>query len=373
MSAAIPATLLGLVQRYSPSGQEGEAVAWLVAHMSALGFTRAFVDEAGNAVGIMGTGPRQVMLLGHIDTVPGAIPVRVQAGKLYGRGSVDAKGPLAAFVDAVAAVGALPNWQFAVIGAVGEEADSRGAWHVVGRYSPDLAIIGEPSGWERVTLGYRGSLWLEYRVRRPLSHTASGDESACEAAVGFWNRLRARCDAHNAGRRRVFEQLSPTLRAMRSENDGFEERAALQIGVRLPPGMSPAQWQETLHELSGDGEVHLLDRPVPAYRAEKNTALVRAFLAAIRAQGGAPAFVLKSGTSDMNIVGPVWGCSMLAYGPGDAALDHTPQEHLSLAEYQRAVQVLAQVLRSLGTEPPIPAPHKGAHSPPPPGGGRGRE
>lgn len=362
MSAAIPATLLGLVQRYSPSGQEGEAVAWLVAHMSALGFTRAFVDEAGNAVGVMGVGPRQVVLLGHIDTVPGAIHVRVQAGNLYGRGSVDAKGALAAFVDAVAAVGALPNWQFVVIGAVGEEADSRGAWHVAGRYSPDLAIIGEPSGWERVTLGYRGSLWLEVYVRRPLSHTASGGESACEAAVGFWNRLRALCEVHNAGRSRVFEQLSPTLRAMRSENDSFEEWAVLYIGVRLPPGVLPAQWQETLHELSGDGKVRILDCPVPAYRAEKNTALVRAFLAAIRAQGGSPAFVLKSGTSDMNIVGPAWGCPLLAYGPGDSALDHTPQEHLSLAEYHRAVQVLAQVLRSLSAAPTPTLPHKGAHS-----------
>ncbi len=348
MSADVPATLLGLVQRYSPSGQEGEAVAWLVAHMSALGFTRAFVDEAGNAVGSMGLGPRQVVLLGHIDTVPGDIPVRVQAGNLYGRGSVDAKGPLAAFVDAVAAAGALPKWQFVVIGAVGEEADSQGAWHIVRRYSPDLAIIGEPGGWERVTLGYRGSLWLEYRVRRPLSHTASGDESACEAALGFWDRLRALCDEYNAGRPRVFNQLSPTLRAMHSESDGFEERAMLYIGLRLPPGVAPAHWQERLGALSGDGEVRVLGRPVPAYRAEKNTALVRAFLAAIRTQGGEPAFVLKSGTSDMNIVGPAWGCPILAYGPGDSALDHTPQEHLSLAEYQRAVQVLTRVLRSLG-------------------------
>lgn len=362
MSAAIPATLLGLVQRYSPSGQEGEAVAWLVAHMRALGFTHAFADEVGNAIGIMGAGSRQAVLLGHIDTVPGDIPVRVQAGNLYGRGSVDAKGPLAAFVDAVAAVGALPNWQFIVIGAVGEEADSRGAWHAAGRYVPALAIIGEPGGWQRVTLGYRGSLWLEYCVRRPMSHTASGDESACEAAVNFWDRLRALCAAYNTGRSRVFEQLSPTLRAMRSESDGFEERAALHIGVRLPPGITPTQWQDTLNALSGDGEVRILDRPVPAYRAEKNTALVRAFLAAIRAQGGAPAFVLKSGTSDMNIVGPVWSCPVLAYGPGDSALDHTPQEYLSLAEYHRAVQVLTQVLRSLGEEVPHP-------NPPPPSTG----
>ena len=71
-------TLVGLVSQYSPSGQERGAVEWLVARMKSLGYDNAFVDEAGNAVGVMGKGPKQLVLLGHIDTVPGEIPVRVE-------------------------------------------------------------------------------------------------------------------------------------------------------------------------------------------------------------------------------------------------------------------------------------------------------
>lgn len=344
--SSIPETLWGLVQRYSPTGQERQAVAWLVSHMAALGLD-AFADEVGNAVGVMGKGPRQVVLLGHIDTVPGEIPVRVEGDVLHGRGAVDAKGALAAFVDGVAAAGPLDGWQFVVVGAVEEEGDSKGARHVAHQYKPALGVIGEPGGWQRVTLGYRGSLWFEYRAWRALSHTASGDESACEAAVSFWNRLQAYCRQRNAGRPHVFEQLSPTLRQMQSHDDGFEETASLHIGVRLPPGVEPGAWQQTLDELKGDGEVRVMGLPVPAYRAAKNTPLVRAFLAAIRAQAGRPGFVLKSGTSDMNVVGPAWNCPVIAYGPGDSALDHTPHERLSLAEYQSAVQVLAHALRGL--------------------------
>ncbi len=347
INSDVPKTLLGLVQRYSPTGQEREAVEWLVERMAKLGFARSFCDEAGNAVGLLGEGPRRIVLLGHIDTVPGEIPLRVEGDLLYGRGTVDAKGSLAAFVDGAAAAGPAPGWQFIVIGAVEEEGESRGAWHVVERYRPDLAIIGEPSGWERVTLGYRGSLWCQYQARRALSHTASGNESACEAAVSFWNRLKAFCDEQNAGRTKVCEQLSPTLREMASGNDGFEEKASLHIGVRLPPGISPQEWEQKLHEMSDGGQVSVGGSPVPAYRAEKNTPLVRAFLSGIRAEGGQPGFLLKSGTSDMNIVGPAWGCPLLAYGPGDSGLDHTPQEHLSLAEYDKAVEVLAHVLRSV--------------------------
>ena len=60
-----------------------------------------------------------------------------------------------------------------------------------------------------------------------------------------------------------------------------------------------------------------------------------------------PRFVYKTGTSDMNVVGPVWQCPMLAYGPGDSTLDHTPDEHLHLDDYQRAIAVLAAALERL--------------------------
>ena len=84
-----------------------------------------------------------------------------------------------------------------------------------------------------------------------------------------------------------------------------------------------------------------------AYRAEKNTPLVRSFLAAIRQHGGSPTFTVKSGTSDMNLTAPVWQCPTVAYGPGDSDLDHTPHEHILISEYQRAIQVLAEVLRTV--------------------------
>src|SRR5439155_514747 len=89
----------GLVAIPSLSRHEGEAVEWLVAQLAERGF-RATVDDAGNAVGEIGDGAHHVILLGHIDTVPGEIPVRIEGDELVGRGAVDAKGPLAAFVAA---------------------------------------------------------------------------------------------------------------------------------------------------------------------------------------------------------------------------------------------------------------------------------
>jgi len=58
-------------------------------------------------------------------------------------------------------------------------------------------------------------------------------------------------------------------------------------------------------------------------------------------------FKNKTGTSDMNVVGPVWGQNIVAYGPGDSRLDHTPQEHIRITEYTHAIDVLELVLREL--------------------------
>ncbi len=358
------ALLEGLLQHYSPTGHEAEAVNYLVAQMQAAGL-KAFVDEAGNAVGVAaltGEGPATVMLLGHIDTVPGLIPVKREGDILRGRGAVDAKGPLACFVSAVARVAHTANrnpvsadasrnqvsgnLKLVVVGAVGEEGDSRGAHFIKNKYRPDFTLIGEPSGWEKITLGYKGSAWFEYRVARTLAHTSAQNESACESAVNFWNRATQWASERNANAPKMFEQASPTLRGMNSGSDGFVETAALKFGVRLPPGLSVSELDTALRDLAIEAELTLVEG-VPAYRAEKNTPLVRALLAGIRAACGAPGFTLKSGTSDMNLVAPLWGTPIVAYGPGDSALDHTPHEHILISEYQRAIEVLTGTLRRL--------------------------
>ena len=342
-------TLVGLVSQYSPSGQERGAVEWLVARMKSLGYDNAFVDEAGNAVGVMGQGPKQVVLLGHIDTVPGEISVREENGVLYGRGSVDAKGPLASFADAVAKVGARDGWQFVVIGAVEEERNSEGARFVATQYKPDFAIIGEPNQWDRVSLGYKGSAWAHVTVKRGQVHTASGEETAAEAAVETWLKIKTYVESYNADKDKVFDKLLLTLRGMESDSNDFEQWAKLKVGVRLPVEVSPEDWYVKLEEIVGGEVVERVGFAVPAWKCEKNSQLVRSFLSGIRSQGGEPRFVYKTGTADLNIVAPVWQCPAVVYGPGDSALDHTPNEHINLEDYRRAVEVLAATLNKLTT------------------------
>ncbi len=341
-------TLRELVEHFSPTKHEAEAVAWLVGRMRALGFTSARTDEAGNAVGTIGAGLNQIVLLGHIDTVPGKIPVRVENGFLHGRGAVDAKGPLAAFVDAAAQTGPVPDWQIVVIGAVEEEGESAGAWHVASRYHPRCAILGEPSGWNRIALGYRGVIHFRFQARQSIGHTASGRDTAAETAVEFWNRLVKICARENQSAARKFDQLTPVLQEMRSAGDGFIEQGEMAGNVRLPQRVTTEKMKELLDEAAaGIGSVETDAVPLNAFRVEKATPVVGALLSAIRSLGGEPSFSLKLGTSDLSIVGPAWNCPAAVYGPGDSTLDHTPLECISLEEYGKAVAVLVSVLKRL--------------------------
>lgn len=347
ISTNTPKTLNGLVSHYSPSGQESAVVEWLVAHMQSLGYTQTFVDGAGNAVGIMGTGPRQIVLLGHIDTVPGEIPVRISDGILYGRGAVDAKGPLASFVDAVAQIGPVDGWQLVVIGAVDEERESCGARYVASQYRPDFTIIGEPNHWHRIALGYKGIACFDLEFKRSQAHSASTRQTACEAAVEAWQAIQAYAQSYNADKQRAFDIILLTLRGMQSEEADFMQQAKLQVDARLPLDYTPEQWYNMLSTLIGGAELIRKGFAVPAYACEKNTPLVRAFLKSIRAHKGTPAFVYKTGTADLNTVAPTWQCPALVYGPGNSKLDHTLDEKISLEEYNLAITVLTDALRNL--------------------------
>ncbi|NDJ78257.1 MAG: [LysW]-lysine hydrolase [Chloroflexi bacterium] len=341
--------LVELVKRYSPSCHEAPAVTFLVEWMREQGFD-AWIDSAGNACGQRGPqdAPHTIMLLGHIDTVAGEIPVRIDDGVLYGRGSVDAKGPLSTFAEAAARAQLPAGWRVLVVGAVEEEAPtSKGAHYIRDRYTPDMCIIGEPSGADRITLGYKGHLMMDYTLSRPVAHSSRPDPTVAELGIAFWNRVQMWVTQQNQHAKRQFDAIVPHLLAMHTHSDGFWDTVDMTLSFRLPPAKTIQEVRDAVFALiEPDARVRPYSA-VEAYRGEKNNALVRGMLAAIRAQGQQPGFVVKGGTSDMNVVGPVWSCPIVAYGPGDSALDHTPTERLPLCEYTKAVNTLQHVLEHL--------------------------
>jgi LysW-gamma-L-lysine carboxypeptidase len=367
----------GLVAIPSLSRQEAVASTWLVSQMRAAGFDRAGMDDAGNAVGEMGdaSAARTIVLLGHIDTVPGNIRVRIENDRLYGRGSVDAKGPLATFVAATARFGSAAakaaSLRVIVVGAVEEEAaTSKGARFIASRFNgatdrtPDACIIGEPSHWNRITLGYKGRLLLDLTAEQPMAHTAGPDASVATVVVDLWNWVAAHAARLNEGKDKAFDQLTPSLRRfITATTEEMVDTVDAQFAWRLPVGFDAESFVKEIEQQANRPTGEQANRPSghqairpsfsltfrgyeKAWRGDRSNALVRSFLAGLKTHDPSAqlGFVVKTGTSDMNVVAPIWKCPTVAYGPGDSSLDHTPNEHLQLDEYWKAVNVLEQTL-----------------------------
>jgi len=336
--------LTALVEEYSPSGHEADAVHRFIQVARSLGFA-AHADAVGNGIARIGKGRPSILFLGHIDTVEGRLPVRLDGGRLHGRGACDAKGALAAAL--VAAHRHDGPGEIVVVGAVGEERDSRGTRHLLPRTRPDFLIVGEPSGWDGVTIGYKGNLSLVLRLDGERAHLSSPAATTVETGLAFVERLREFCDAH-AGRT-PFHSLTMRTRSINTTQEGSAEHVEIGLNLRLPPGVDVDDVLSFIDGNRGAIECETVDAS-KAIEVDSRNDVVRALCAGIRKQGSRPTLLRKLGTSDLNLASPAWGCPAAAYGPGDSHLDHTDGENVDVGELRRSIEVLREVFSFLTVE-----------------------
>lgn len=296
-----------------------------------------WIDAVGN---VRAPGPDDILLTSHIDTVPGTIDVRIEDGCLWGRGSVDAKGSVAAMAVAAIETGV------SFVGVVGEETDSRGARHLLDdRAKPEALINGEPSGWDAITLAYRGFLSGQYTVDTPTTHASTPTPNAIQAAIDWWQRIDT---AFTAADTPVVDQVTPTPTAFTGgpTDDGFAVEATVDTQFRIPLDRS-VEWVRDVVEAELSAGAIDWGEAIPPITTSPRTPLAGAFRTAIRAGDGTPQHLQKTGTSDMNVYATAWDCPMVTYGPGDSSRDHTPDERLSLTEFDRSITVLTDVCNRL--------------------------
>jgi len=344
------ALLHDMVASPSYSGAEAAFSKRFAFQFAQLGLA-AGVDEAGNLTVQIPASPGAptLALVGHIDTVAGAPPVHFDGTSLWGRGAVDAKAPFAAFIAAATRFAASANagsLGITIVGCVEEEApSSRGARHLIETNvpAPDFLIVGEPSGADGITLGYKGFVAAKLRLEDGCVHGAHATASIAERGALLWNTIEARADRGPAP---MFKTLFPRLRSIHTENHGTTESVELDVALRLPPGFTPDAaivWlTEIVQAATGAGTCRVvrLAEGVPPYSGPRATPLTRALSRGILASGHRPIYKHKSGTADLNLLAPFWGCPAVAYGPGDAALDHRPDERIERAEFLRGIRVL---------------------------------
>lgn len=346
-----------MLEAYSPSGSETEVAALLNDEMSSRGF-RVHSDKVGNIIGKIGSEGPRILLCGHMDTVPGKLPVRIVGESLYGRGAVDAKSALAAMIAGTLASKEKSELPFRVTIAavVEEETSSKGVKSIMDRSDDfDLVIFGEPSGNPNLIVGYKGNLKLHVAIGTSSGHSASPwlTRNSYEEAYVFWKKFEDNILQNYSESK--FENVTGCVTGARAGVSGnsVPSNATLDIDVRIPPNMNSkglltairrfeAIYREENPAIKVD--IAAKDQTEP-YLANQNTLGISAFRWAIRKAGlGQMAFIRKTGTSDMNLFAAKRKMPMFAYGPGDSKLDHTNYEHISIPEYLKTIHVYSLAL-----------------------------
>ncbi|MCX8204794.1 MAG: M20/M25/M40 family metallo-hydrolase [Candidatus Nezhaarchaeota archaeon] len=351
--------LKSMVSIYSPTGSEERLASFLKEELARLGF-KAHVDAVGNVVAELGQGPA-VLLCGHMDTVEGRLPVKVVDGRLYGRGAVDAKGPLASMIVASKLYASnSPRLKLVLACVVDEEGYGEGIKHLVNTLEqPQYAFFGEPSDTYGVTVGYRGSLLAQLFFKTKKGHLASQGlfTNALELAVDAWGRLKEETSKRSRPESRFYSLEASLIKLASPRTLGVVPfRATALVNLRTPPSVTCRDVAELLEQVVGsllssregvEGGVRVIDC-VEAFREPYTSPPVRALQRAIIKQlGRKPKLLLKTGTGDVNVAKRSWPIPMAVYGPGDSRLDHTDEENIVLQDYLDSIRVCAEALKQL--------------------------
>jgi acetylornithine deacetylase len=318
-----------------------------------------------NVVGVLeaATKGRTLMFCGHTDTVgvTGMIdpftPVE-RDGRLYGRGSQDMKGGVAAMISAATSMarrGDLSSGRLVVACVVDEEHSSIGADALVKSWRADAAIVTEPTDLQ-IAVGHKGFAWVTIVVEGKAAHGSRPADG--QDAILRLGRVLVRLEALD----RTLQARPPhplvgtgSLHASIVEGghelSSYPDRASLQMERRTLPGEHEAtalhEVQQILDALAvEDGTFRAEATAVfgrPAYEIAADHELPGMLSAALAQAGGEPRIAGASFWTDAAVLGHA-GIPSILFGPGGAGL-HSTEEYVNVGDVLVCRDALIELAR----------------------------
>jgi acetylornithine deacetylase len=319
-----------LVDIDSTTGHEGEAATWLSHYLRDRGFIVSEQPIGGNRCNIYARleAPPQIVFSTHIDCVPPFFPSRVERGLLFGRGSCDAKGILAAQVAAVDALRAAGETRVAMLFVAGEERGSDGA-RVANEQAPEgvrFLINGEPTD-NRLGAATRGILRVRLHASGRAAHSSFPELG--DSAID-----------------KLLDALM-VIRGVALPDDPLLGRTHYTVGL-IEGGVAP-------NVVSPHASAELMFRTVGEGARVRELLNVVEGLVTIEHVLDVPAVRLRTLPGFESAVFPYttdvpwltrWGTPLLI-GPGSIHVAHTDEEHVSVDELLQAVEIYRQLAARL--------------------------
>ncbi len=375
-----------IVRIPSLPGQENQVAPVIVQEMQALGYDEVWTDEAGNVVGKIsgGNGPA-ILLNGHMDHVdPGPaegwpyspFSGQVVNGELWGRASVDMKGPVACMIYAASLLKQLdltPPGPVYVTVAVMEETGGLGTQHLISYLRPATAICGEPSR-NILRRGHRGRIELMVTFKGRSAHASVPHLSVNPhyQAASFMAGLPRLVMVPNetlgpasvAPTLYKTDQSSPNVTPSqvcltldwRNVPDESADQVVAKVQDLLDASYSTEEerqnWPATVRIVAEDaisytGLTKTLPAVFPSFLLASDNPFLRAAHAAlVEALGRDEGIdIWRFATDGGHLMAA--GIPTVGFGPGDERLAHTNQERISLAQMEEAVVAYTALILAL--------------------------
>ncbi len=349
-----------LVNIYSPSGKEEEAISFVADHLRAHNVPVHLqpVDEQRSNLIAIPEGLEQIelCLVGHVDTVAAYdlddYGFEMQDDEVRGLGTVDMKSGCAAMVEAFTVLcnsgGATPPVALALV--VDEEEDSAGARALVDEYHFPWAIVGEPTELAPC-LGHYGYLEVFLRARGKRAHSALPEvgQNAIEAMLRLL--LHVTDFATSEGSRLVYN-----IRELSGLPSGFvvPDLCEAWLDFHLPPDMRMDSLKADLENIVAPDALGMssldlymrFEDTYAGYEISPNRAFVKRLRKVYesRSRGWSPQ--LFRSHSDGNVL---WnaGIDPIVLGPGRLDLAHSQDEGVSFSEVVQAAELYLDIARSV--------------------------
>jgi len=303
-------------------------------------------------------GGRTLMLNAHMDTVglggpDGALVTRVDGRRMYGRGTYDMKGSLAAIMSVAATAAAEPFAGDLVVTAVAdEEALSIGSERVAQTVAADAAIVAEPSDM-RVAIAHRGFVWLELETSGRAAHGSRYD-LGIDAIARMGPALAGLGELDR--RLREDGELHPLLGGGSThaalieggtEPSTYADRCVAKVERRTLPGETVAFVEEQLRGIAGAAAVTTLFSREPL-ETPRDAAIVDVLLGnAGDVLGETPEVVGVPFWTDAALFAAA-GIPTVVFGPGGAGA-HEETEWVDLDDLERTAEILLRTAKEFCT------------------------
>lgn len=342
---------------YTPSRSEAQ-LANLIKEkcLDDLGFEKVNIDSVGNVIATKGSGDPRILLCGHMDTVPGQIPVRTDSGFIFGRGASDAKAPLISMLLACSEFKQSGTIIFA--GVVDEEGNATGIKELVkNKLSVDYAIFGEPSGINKITISYKGRVALRLTCDVLDSAHASApwlSKNSIEEVYEVWRLLSNEISSkfNNIDNKSKSVSLSLTEISGGSSHNVTPQKCKITIDIRVPNGLKCSEvldyLNKSIKDISETRNVKItyrIEDITEPFEADHSSPLVRALsLSILDVCKVRPVLLRKTGTGDMNVLGNSLKIPVVTYGPGEPHVSHSKDERVEIESYLTSIEIYNRAL-----------------------------